>query len=206
MAADNSGIGVLLLAAGASRRLGYPKQLLRKNNQTLLEHMAQTALDSGCRPVVVTLGAYADQIRPVLQHLPLQVLVNTDWESGMGSSVAQGIRFLEENHPDLEAVILMLCDQPLVQPATLQQLADTWQSSGQGIVAAAYGGTFGPPAIFARRFFPELSALQGEKGAKASMLAHPEALVLLDFPEGMFDLDTVEGCGALGWGTATDMF
>ena len=199
MAAENANIGVLLLAAGASRRLGYPKQLLRKINQTLLEQMAQTALDSGCRPVLVTLGAYAEKICLVVEHLPLQTLINADWESGMGSSVAQGIRFLEENHQDLEAVILMLCDQPLVQPTTLQQLIDTWRSSGQGIVAAAYGGTFGPPAIFARRFFPELSALQGEKGAKACMLAHPEALVLLDFPKGVFDLDTVEGCGELGW-------
>lgn len=190
MSDDVSNIAILLLAAGASTRLGHPKQLIQLDTQSLLEKAAGAALDSGCQPVLVVLGAYAEKIKPVVQHLPVQIVENAAWQSGMGSSIACGIPFLEKDFPELEAVILMLCDQPFVQADTLLQLVKSWRENGAGIVASAYGGTFGPPAVFGRRFFKELGMLESEKGAKSVMMAHKEELVLLPFPEGAVDLDT----------------
>ena len=194
MIQETSNIAVLLLAAGASTRLGHPKQLILKNGQTLLEKEAQVALDSGAQPVVVVLGAYAAKIKPAIARLPLYILQNETWESGMGSSIACGIQFLEKEFPEVEAVILMLCDQPFVQADTLTNLAKTWRETAHGIVASSYGDHFGPPALFERRFFPELLALQGEKGAKAVLQTHLKELVLVPFPEGALDLDTPEDC------------
>jgi len=194
MIQESSKVAVLLLAAGASSRLGHPKQLIVKNGQTLLEKEALVALDSGAQPVVVVLGAYAAKIKPAIARLPLHILQNEAWESGMGSSIACGIQFLEKEFPEVEAVILMLCDQPFVQADTLIHLVQKWHETGKGIIASTYGDSFGPPALFGRHFFPKLLSLQGEKGAKAIMLAEQEALVLVPFPEGKVDLDTPEDC------------
>ena len=187
---DVSNIAVLLLAAGASTRLGHPKQLIKIGDQTLLEKAARVALDSGCRPVLVVLGAHADKIKPVLEHLRVQIVENRNWESGMGSSIACGAQFLIKEFPDLDAVILMLCDQPFVGVDILQTMLKSWRENKAGIVAADYGAAFGPPALFAKRFFPQLSSLQGEKGAKSLMLEQKEALGWVLFPEGAADLDT----------------
>lgn len=200
---DIANTAVLLLAAGASTRLGHPKQLIKIGEQSLLEKAAGAALDSGCSPVLAVLGAYAEKVKPLLQQRPVLIVENKNWESGMGSSIACGMEFLIKEFPDLEAVILMLCDQPFVQADTLQKLLKSWRENGAGIVAADYGTAFGPPALFDRRFFPQLCSLQGEKGAKSVMLAHRDELVLLPFPEGGVDLDTagdLEKWGVL-WNT-----
>ena len=129
MIQETSKIAVLLLAAGASTRLGHPKQLILKNGQTLLEKEAQVALDSGAQPVVVVLGAFAEKIKPAISRFPLHILQNETWKSGMGSSIACGIQFLEKEFPEVEAVILMLCDQPFVQAGTLIHLVQKWHET-----------------------------------------------------------------------------
>src|SRR5437868_1282596 len=106
-----SAIGLLLLAAGASSRMGAPKQLLRYEGRTLLRRAAETALASVCRPVVVVLGAHAPQLQPELIGLPLRIVVNTHWEQGMGSSLRVGMEtLLQEPKAEIEAVVIMLCD------------------------------------------------------------------------------------------------
>src|SRR5688572_7308214 len=107
-------IGVVLLAAGTSSRLGTPKQLLRYNSQTLLKHSLQMATSSNAHPVVVVLGAFAETIAKETSIGAVHVVVNADWPEGMASSIRTGVKALLETDPDVEALILMVCDQPFV--------------------------------------------------------------------------------------------
>src|SRR5947199_10804400 len=87
-----SHVGLLLLAAGGSARMGAAKQLLRCEGQTLLRRAAETALASVCRPVIVVLGARCDALRPELHGLPVEITENPDWALGMGSSISAGVQ------------------------------------------------------------------------------------------------------------------
>ncbi|MDQ2799683.1 MAG: nucleotidyltransferase family protein, partial [Armatimonadota bacterium] len=136
-------IGLILLAAGGSARLGHPKQLLPYKGRTLLRHSAETALGSLCRPIIVVLGARADQLRPELADLEVLIAENRDWEQGMGSSISVGLAALETTAPNLTGVILMLCDQPLITGDNLNALAQTQQDTGSPFVASEYAETRG---------------------------------------------------------------
>lgn len=186
-----STIGLVLLAAGASTRLGTPKQLLRYQEQTLLRRAAETALASRCQPVVVVLGAYAERLQPELQGLPVHSIENSDWEQGMGSSLRAGLtELLSATEAPLEAAVFMLCDQPRVSAETLDMLVDRHYETGRPLVASEYGNALGVPALFHHSLFPELLALQGAEGAKQILQRHREQAFGIPFPEGLLDIDT----------------
>ena len=188
-------VGVILLAAGGSRRLGTPKQLLQDSSgETLIVRAVQTALASACRPVGVVLGAAADTIRPVLDGLPVTVAVNPDWETGMAGSLQVGLAALG----NADAALVMLCDQPGVTPALLNSLADAYQTTGHALVACEYGGTVGVPALFDRSLFPELLALRGEQGARRVIQSYAGPQSRVPFPEGLSDVDTAADMARLG--------
>ncbi len=178
---------ILLLAAGASTRLGQPKQLVHLDGQPLLEQACRTALSIENRGVTVVLGAHCGAIKPAVEHLPVRILVNENWESGMGSSIACGMASLP---PNTDAVLLLLCDQPFVYTHLLNQLVAKWQQHPDHIAASSYGGSYGPPAVFGMEYFEGLAALQGQQGAKKLMQQHKDKLLLIDFPEGILDIDT----------------
>ena len=184
-----SKIGVLILAAGASTRLGQPKQLLRLGEKTLLAQICETALSIENQRVVVVLGANCEAIKPSIEHLPVKVVFNEKWAEGMGSSIACGMAHLPKK---TEAVLLLLCDQPFVTPIFLEKLVEKWSTSDCSIVASQYGDSFGPPTIFHQKLFGELAALSGQQGAKKLMEKHRAELLLVDFPEGEMDIDTPE--------------
>ncbi|MBI5917674.1 MAG: nucleotidyltransferase family protein [Bacteroidetes bacterium] len=192
MPEPDSNIAILLLAAGSSTRMEQPKQLLKFRDKTLLEHVVAEALSTSCRPVVVVLGAWFHEIQPAIAHLPVQIVRNINWEDGMSSTIACGMAYLLKNHPDTAAILLLLCDQPFVDAGILNELVKKWQTSGQPIVAAAYDGTFGVPALFDRSCFEELSELSGRQGAKSLMTAHPGEVATVYFRDGSIDLDTPE--------------
>ncbi len=185
---------IIILAAGVSARMGRPKQLLTYGSRTLLRHAAETALASVCRPVLVVLGAYADQLHSEIDDLPVQQVVNERWAEGMGSSIRAGLEALK--HYDragaAKAVVLMLCDQPFVTAAVINDLVMAYRSSGKGIIASEYGGTMGVPALFGREYFAELAALSGATGAKQIIAAHASEVVRVPFPKGITDVDTPE--------------
>lgn len=188
-------VGVIILAAGGSRRLGTPKQLLRDaSGETLIVRAARTVLASVCRPVVVVLGAAADTIRPALDGLPVTIAVNPDWESGMAGSLQAGLVALGE----VDAGLMLLCDQPGVTPALLNLLAATYQTTGHGLVACKYGGALGVPALFARSLFPDLLALHGEQGARRIIQTYAGPQSHISFPEGISDVDTLADAARLG--------
>lgn len=191
----DAGSALMILAAGASTRLGRPKQLLPFRGRSLLRHAAETALNSVYRPVVVVLGAFADQLQPELAALPVTVAINPAWAEGMASSIRTGLREVA-SPPD--AVVIMLCDQPLVTAAMLDQLINIHRAEKRGIVASAYEGTLGVPALFSRKYYPELGLLEGDQGAKRIIVKHENDLARISLPEAAFDVDRVEDAARLG--------
>lgn len=182
--------GAIVLAAGASTRLGQPKQLLPYQGQSLLLRAASAAVAAVDGPVVVVVGAYAGKMYPELEGLAVEAVENLHWESGMGTSIRTGLRALMRAEPGLAGVLLLLCDQPHVQPAILQALLAAHQQTQAPVVASAYGETLGAPAFFHRSFFEALLHLKGQEGARKVIAAHPEAVAVVPFPAGMVDVDT----------------
>lgn len=184
-------IGIIILAAGASTRMnGEPKQLLEFEGKTLLRRAAETALSSGARPIVIVLGANVEKLLPGIKDLPVLPAINENWASGMGGSIKTGLSVLQTEKTDIEAAILMLCDQPFVTAETLNRLVETFQKTKKSIAACQYADTLGVPALFAREMFAELSDLQGDAGAKAVIKKHAANVAQTPTPEAAFDVDT----------------
>jgi xanthine dehydrogenase accessory factor len=183
-----SDVGLVILAAGASLRMGEPKQLLSFRGRSLLQHTAVEALASQCRPVVVVLGAHAKRLRAELQGLPLQAVDNPDWEEGMASSVRTGIQVLSA--AEVEAAVLLVCDQPFLSSERIDQIVEAHRTLGPPIIASEYGDTVGVPALFRRALFPELLALSGGEGARRVIQAHLADTYRVPFPQGSIDVDT----------------
>ncbi len=189
--------GVVILAAGASTRMGAPKQLLEIDGRPLVARAVDAALASPAWPVVVVLGAHAEAIRPVLARRPVLVAENPAWAEGMAASIRAGITTLRQFSRGLDAAVIALCDQPAFSAATIATLVNAWQATGRGIVAARYGGRHGAPALFHREHFPALGALTGEEGARALLNGDPARVAGVDLPELAHDLDTPADVAAL---------
>lgn len=175
-------------------RMGRPKQLLTYDGHTFLRKAAEVAAASVCRPLLVVLGAYADQLHSEIDDLPTQQVVNTRWAEGMGSSIRAGLEALDlcDQKSVTDSVVLMLCDQPFVTAAVINNLVTTFRSNSKGIVASEYGGIVGVPALFAREYFAALVSLSGTAGAKQIIAAHTSDVVSVPFPQGIRDIDTPE--------------
>jgi len=185
-------IAIIILAAGRSARLGSPKQLLNYRGKTLLQHSIDTALESQASPVIVILGSVKETIEKQLDQTQIIILENTAWESGMASSISYGINKLNTIAPDSEAAILMVCDQPYVSASLLNELINKHLESGQSIIASSYENTLGTPALFHKSLFSELSALEGESGAKSLIKKYNLQTRSVSFDQGSIDIDTRE--------------
>lgn len=182
-----SRIGILILASGASSRLGQPKQLLNVGGKLLIQHIAEVAIASGCHPIGIVLGAYADTIKPHLADLNCHIFDNQDWTTGTASSIRCGMRNLLAIAPELDAIDLMICDQLFVSSHLIRQLIAKYS-----IIASEYAGVLGVPALFHRMLFPNLNALQEDSGAKAMIHQYRSRCLSIPFTEGSIDLDTPE--------------
>jgi molybdenum cofactor cytidylyltransferase len=182
--------GTLILAAGSSSRLGKPKQNLIFKNQTLLQRAVDTALGAGCGPIIVVLGANSEMVRPTIEDKSVHIIYSQNWNEGMASSIRLGIAELQIIYPKADSVILMLCDQPFVDTATLEQLVQS--KSKKGIAACAYSDTIGPPVLFDKFYFDDLLRLEGQEGAKKLLLKYPNDVAVVTFPLGSIDIDTAE--------------
>jgi molybdenum cofactor cytidylyltransferase len=182
-------IGVIILAAGGSSRMGRPKQLLPYRGDSLIRFAAKAALESVCDRVVVVIGSQADEIRRELDDLSLSVVENQSWQKGMSSSIHAGLQhLLSGDH--VESVVIMLCDQPFVTADVLNELVNTHRETSKPIVASTYGTTRGVPALFSRELFAELTSLTADQGARRIIATHPEDVVTITFPQGAVDIDT----------------
>ncbi len=179
--------GVVILAAGASSRLGRPKQLLPYLGKTLVEHAARTAIASGADEVVVVVGADASAVKEKLKGLKIRIVHNADWAEGMGSSVRHGVGALSG---DIECVVLALCDQPRMTPDLLRDLAVRHFESGAPIVASSYDGVIGAPSAFGQIHFADLMSLRGDSGAREIIRRSPNPVETVSFSGGNVDVDT----------------
>jgi molybdenum cofactor cytidylyltransferase len=191
-AVDAKPVAVLILAAGASTRMGESKQLLEIGGKTLLRRAAETALASRCRPVIAVLGSEAERMRRALDGLPLEMVVNADWKRGQSSSIRAGLAALEERPERARAALIMLCDQPRVTSALLDEIVNAYELRNPPIVACEYADTVGAPALFDRTLFPELERLSGDRGAREVLERVPGRVVGVPFPDAAFDVDTPE--------------
>ncbi len=187
-----SKIGVIILAAGDSSRLGHPKQLLPYRDRTLLTHVAAEALAACLRPVLVVTGAYREEVSESLHGQAVEIIFNPNWEEGMASGIVAGLSNILSLYPDMSAVIIAVCDQPYLSSALLLELVSAFETSGKGIVASAYAGTEGTPVLFGSSYFEQLLALSGSEGAKKLLRQYPDDLVRVDFPQGDIDIDTLD--------------
>lgn len=187
---NSMSVGAVILAAGSSSRMGSPKQTLQFKGNSLLRRAALAALGATCSPVVVVIGANADLCRRELDGLDVSEAFNPNWETGMASSIRAGIEGLVSMEPDVAAAVVLLCDQPHVTSEVVSSLISTHHATGKSVVASAYGGGFGVPALFSKLLFPELTALEGLSGAKEIIKKHASSAHFLPFPEGGVDLDT----------------
>lgn len=192
MSTSSSIVGVLL-AAGSSSRMGQAKQLLDINGEPLIKHTLKKMLTAASDfPVISVLGAKAASIKPFIQELSTDIVINENWERGMGTSLVAALQHIENYYLDTTAILLSVCDQPYLTTVLLQQMIEKHLAEPQQIITACYANSFGVPAILPKRFFPALATLQADKGAKKIMHQHPEALILIDFPKGHIDFDTLE--------------
>ncbi len=183
-------IGLIVLAAGASTRMGTPKQLLLHGGRTFLRRSAATALASACHPVVVVLGAHAEQVQGELDRLPVLIVENRQWEEGMSSSIRVGLEALVAGGDEVDGAVIMLCDQPFVTVGVINELVETYRQTGKLIVASGYGEACGVPVLFSNELFVEIAALEGTQGAKLIIANHPFDVATVCFPEGAIDVDT----------------
>jgi molybdenum cofactor cytidylyltransferase len=187
--ATPTGAAAVLLAAGSSRRLGHPKQLLQFEGESLLRRAARLALGAGCSPVCVVLGYRAARLTLELAGLAARVVVNKDWPQGMGTSVRCGVHAALAACPESDNLLLLVCDQPALGAAHLARLLSLHRASGQPITASEYNGEPGVPAVFARSIFRELLALRQDTGARTIIRRDAARVQCLPWPEGAFDID-----------------
>jgi len=183
----------VVLAAGASTRLGRPKQALQFGGQSLLEHVVNSALESEIGMAIVVVGANAELCRSLLRSIPVVVEFNANWQAGVSSSIAVGLdvvdRFEEDTGVAFESVVFLTCDQPFLSSDLLNEMVKAYHAEPASIVACEYGGTLGVPALFSRKYYGELRKLRGDRGARSLIVRHAEDVVSVPFPNGQVDID-----------------
>jgi molybdenum cofactor cytidylyltransferase len=183
-------VGAIVLAAGGSARFGKPKQLSIFRGETFVRRIVAAANEPECAPIVVVVGRDAAQITSELAGLRVSTAVNRNWSNGLGSSIAVGVKHAVGIAPNLDAAILLTCDQPFVDAAALRQLIELHLENGKTIVASAYAESLGIPALFGRSCFGDLLQLRGDRGAKGIILARQHDVARLNFPAAAIDIDT----------------
>jgi len=180
----------IVLAAGGSRRLGRPKQLLTYRRQALLTRALDIADSVVAEQVIVVLGAEAIRIRGLLRRRGAapEIAINSRWQEGLAGSLRAGLRTVPWR---ARGVLILLTDQPRVSKAGLSQLVSSWRARPAQAAAARYAGRIGVPAILPRRLWGRIDELTGDQGARA-LIRGIDELRIVDMPEAEFDIDTPE--------------
>jgi molybdenum cofactor cytidylyltransferase len=183
-------VAAIILAAGASSRLGQPKQLLIHGGETLIERAIRLASEAGATPVIAVLGAHSERIYAAVPLNHAIPVINSGWEQGIGTSIQAGLRAVEDCAPQSSGALILGCDQPRLTVGHLRALLEAFAAySAPAIVASAYAGITGIPIVFPREVFAELRALSGDQGARTLLKQPVFPLIALPFPGGEIDID-----------------
>ncbi|MCB4808257.1 nucleotidyltransferase family protein [Tamlana sp. 62-3] len=190
---NTKNIAVVVLAAGASTRMGEPKQLLPWKNSTLIAHTIETVLQVNCKNVYVVLGANFDLISSEIKDYPISILNNELWHEGLGTSIAFSINFILNSDINIDAVLFVLADQPFIDSDYINKMITGYNVDNKSIVATYYSDKkIGVPVLFDKLYFKYLKRLQGDEGAKHIIKDHEYAIKTLIPPNKNVDLDTKE--------------
>ena len=204
-------IAAVVLAAGSSSRLGRPKQLELYEGFPLVSRAATAALEAGTDPVIAVLGSGAEAVGAALSGIPVIPVLNPEWNRGLGTSIAVGVRAVVEHAPSAGAVLILLADQPQVGQAELGRLLKAWRSAdaragdvglATTIAAAGYAGTTGVPAVFGRAHFDALCSLSPAEGAARLFRSAKARVCRVGMPEAALDIDTPNDLKRLRAGAA----
>lgn len=186
----NPDFAVVLLAAGTSSRLGRPKQLLPYKSTTLIRERVNTIRQAfpELEQLIVVTGASREAVLEALQGTTFKEAFNASFENGMGSSVKTGLEALSKG---TQAAFFLLVDQPLISQNHLLKMAKRWEQDPEKVVAAAYSGILGVPAIFSQLYFQKLLVLEGDKGArKVLSQMNEQDIIRYHLPEAAVDIDS----------------
>ena len=182
-------MAAVILAAGQSRRLGRPKQLLAFRGEPLVRRAARAALVAGLDPVVSVVAPGADAVRAALSGLAVDVVENAASRAGVGTSVAAGVARVRAVAPGASGVVLVACDQPLVDADHLRSLVEARRRTGSPVVASEYAGVRGVPVLIGAEILEEVAALDADRGAREVVRRDPARVVGVPFPGGDLDID-----------------
>lgn len=186
-------IPIIILAAGASSRMGVIKQLLNWGEESLLSHAIKTTLELSNNDVIVVLGANSDIIKIEIEHYPVSIIYNEKWQQGLGNSIACGINYIMEFHKNADGALIVLADQPLIDADYLNELIQNFSPSKIQIIATSYSkGTYGVPVLFDKSYFDDLMQLHDDFGAKQLLRKNESHVKVLIPPNKNVDLDTKE--------------
>ncbi|MEY2438712.1 MAG: molybdenum cofactor cytidylyltransferase [Verrucomicrobiota bacterium] len=198
-------IGALILAAGQSSRLGRPKQLLKFREKSFLRRIVDEAGKAGCNPVTVVLGSDCEKLAAELSDTSATIVENDNWSRGIGTSIRSGLKGAIAAVENLDAVILLTCDQPLIDTEIIARLIQLQSETGKTIVASAYADTLGVPALFARSCFAELLELPDTSGAKSIITSRPDRVAEIPIEAAQTDIDTESDYERLIRGRSKDL-
>jgi len=182
-------ISAILLAAGESKRMGKPKQLMPLGRTSILEQTIDNYLNSEVNEVIVVLGHRAEEAKRIMAARPVKLAINPNYQQGMSTSIIAGLNMVDSR---AQAVVIALGDQPFIDSQTLNRLIDEFYNHDKGIVIPVYRGRRGHPVIFAIRYKDELFRLKGDIGGREIIDRYPDDV--LEVPvncEGIYiDIDT----------------
>ena len=183
---------IVILAAGGSRRMGKPKQLLLYHGVTFVEHAFQVAQQVFESQVCIVLGAAAETITAAVPMIKDYTIINKNWQQGMGTSIGVGLQAIVSKFPELTAVMFMTADQLFVTSSHLRNMLGSFNAGTNKIIVSSYQDTEGTPALFGKKYFNELLQLKTDKGAKDIIREYSYDVSRLKLEKGEIDIDTPE--------------
>lgn len=190
---SSTNIAILIPAAGASRRMGSPKQLLEWGDSTLLEHAITTANALDPSELIVVLGSDFGEIKNTISQHDAILLEHQNWADGLGSSISFGIKYLQQCKTNVEGVLVTLADQPLIDADYLTSMISHFEPGKKQIIATSYGDQkMGVPVLFDAVYFSELAGLHDDQGAKVIINRHINNVLPLSSEGKTADIDTPE--------------
>ncbi len=185
-------IAIVILAAGASKRMPEIKQLLPWKQTTLIGHVIEQCIASKAAETFVVLGAHADEISKVITNQKAHILFNEKWEQGMGTSIAAAMRYFEKNSIDFDAFLFVLVDQPLLDFTYFNTLINKYLESEKNIIASQFNKGAGVPVLLNKIYFKELKKLDQDYGAKRILTENWEDVFVINSEGKNQDVDTLE--------------